>query len=67
VEEHSISGGLSSIVSEQIAQNGLKKSLTVLGLPDLIHHELGSQKYLRKHFKIDSQSIVDKVKEMLGA
>jgi transketolase len=66
VEEHSISGGLGSMVSEQIAQNGLKKNLSVLGLPDLVHHELGSQKYLRKHFKIDSQGIANKVKEILG-
>lgn len=65
VEEHSISGGLGSMVSEQIAQNGLKKNLTVLGLPDLIHHELGSQSYLRNHFRIDSLGIVNKVKEML--
>jgi transketolase len=67
VEEHSISGGLGSIVSEQIAQKGLQKNLSILGLPDLVHHELGSQKYLRNHFKIDSKGIVDKVKEMLSA
>jgi transketolase len=67
VEEHSISGGLGSIVSEQIAQHGLKKDLTVLGLPDLVHHELGSQKYLRKHFEIDSQGISKRVKEILGS
>jgi transketolase len=67
VEEHSISGGLGSIVSEQIAQKGLQKNLSVLGLPDLVHHELGSQNYLRNHFKIDSKGIVDKVKEMLSA
>jgi transketolase len=65
VEEHSISGGLGSMVSEQIAQNGIRKNLTVLGLPDLVHHELGSQSYLRNHFKIDSPGIVNKVKEML--
>jgi transketolase len=65
VEEHSISGGLGSMGSEQIAQNGLKKNLTVLGLPDLVHHELGSQSYLRNHFRIDSLGIVNKVKEML--
>jgi transketolase len=66
VEEHSISGGLGSIVSEQVVQHRLNKNLTVLGLPDLVHHELGSQKYLRKHFEIDSQGIANKVKEILG-
>jgi transketolase len=66
VEEHSILGGLGSIVSEQISQNGLQKNLSLLGLPDLVHHELGSQKYLRNHFKIDSLGIVKRVRKMLG-
>ena len=67
VEEHSLSGGLGSIVSEQIAQNGIKKNLYVLGLPDSVHHELGSQKYLRKYFMIDSQGMAKKVKEILDS
>ena len=65
VEEHSVSGGLGSIISEKVAQMGLKKNLSILGIPDFVHHELGSQDYLRNYFKIDSQGIVNKVKEML--
>jgi transketolase len=65
VEEHSISGGLGSIISEQVAQMGLKQNLSILGIPDFVNHELGSQNYLRNYFKIDSQGIVNKVKEML--
>ena len=65
VEEHSISGGLGSIVSEQIALNGISINLVKLGLPDLIHHEIGSQEYLRSFFGIDSKGIVNKIKEIL--
>jgi transketolase len=65
VEEHSISGGLGSIVSEQIALNGISINLVKLGLPDLIHHEIGSQEYLRFFFGIDTKGIVNKIKEIL--
>lgn len=65
VEEHSISGGLGSIVAEQIALNGMSVNLVKLGLPDLVHHEIGSQEYLRSFFSISAEGIVSKVKEML--
>jgi transketolase len=65
VEEHSILGGLGSIVSEQIVLNRLKTNLVKLGIPDSVHHEIGSQKYLRSYFKIDSQGIMNKIKEIL--
>ncbi len=66
LEEHSKSGGLGTILSEQVTLNGVKANLVKLGLPDQIHHELGSQKYLRHHFKLDARGIVDKVMEVLG-
>jgi len=66
LEEHSTSGGLGTILSEQFALNGVKANLVKLGLPDYVHHELGSQKHLRHHFKLDAVGIVDKVKQMLG-
>jgi len=65
VEEHSISGGLGSIVSEQIALNGISTNLAKLGIPDLVHHEIGSQEFLRSIFGISAEGIVDKVKQML--
>jgi transketolase len=66
LEEHSKSGGLGTILSEQLALHGLKINLVKLGLPDQVHHELGSQKHLRNHFKLDASGIVEKVKQMLG-
>jgi transketolase len=67
LEEHSESGGLGTVISEKLALSGLKANLVKLGLPDQVHHELGSQKYLRNHFKIDAVGIVEKVKHTLGA
>jgi transketolase len=65
LEEHSKSGGLGTLLSEQLALNGIRTNLVKLGLPDQVHHELGSQRYLRSYFKLDAHGIVDKVKEML--
>jgi transketolase len=66
LEEHSTAGGLGTILSEQFALNGVRANLVKLGLPDHVHHELGSQKHLRHHFKLDAVGIVDKVKQILG-
>ena len=66
LEEHSKSGGLGTIISEQFAMNGAKANIVKLGLPDHVHHELGSQQHLRHHFKLDAVGIVDKVKQLLG-
>jgi transketolase len=65
LEEHSKSGGLGTILSEQFALNGIKAKLVKQGLPDQVHYELGSQKYLRGYFKLDAEGIVLKVREML--
>ena len=65
LEEHSKSGGLGTSISEQLALNGIRTNLVKLGLPDQVHHELGSQAHLRTLFNLDAQGIVDTVKEML--
>jgi transketolase len=66
LEEHSKSGGLGTILSEQFALNNARANIVKLGLPDQIDHELGSQKHLRHYFRLDAEGIVDKVKQMLG-
>ena len=65
LEEHSIVGGLGSIILEQVALNRMNSIITVLGLPDNVSHELGSQKYLRTFYKIDSANIVALVKRLI--
>jgi len=66
LEEHSKSGGLGTILAEQFSLNGASANLVKIGLPDQVHHKLGSQKHLRNHFNLDAIGIVDKVKQMLG-
>jgi transketolase len=66
LEEHSELGGLGTIISEKLALSGLKANIVKLGLADQVHHEIGSQKYLRHYFKMDAGGIVEKVKQILG-
>lgn len=58
VEEHNIFGGFGSAVSEVVAEmEGDKASIKRIGLDDEYSIKVGSQKYLRKEYKLDGQSI----------
>lgn len=64
VEEHNLSGGFGSAVAEVLAENdGVKAKLVRIALDDRYSCIVGSQKYLRKQYLIDSKAIVNKVKE----
>ncbi len=64
VEEHNLSGGFGSAVAEVLAElGGMKAKLVRIGLEDKYSCIVGSQKYLRKEYSIDSQTIIKKVKE----
>jgi transketolase len=67
LEEHSIFGGLTTLVSEHLAKNRISSRLTSLSLPDSVSHEIGTQIYLRKHYGIDSSRIVEVVKVLASA
>ena len=66
VEEHTILGGLGSLLLENFSDKNLypKKFLRV-GLNQCFSSVVGSQKYLRKHFEIDGASIVNRVMDSL--
>jgi transketolase len=64
LEEHSTAGGLGTLIAEQIALNGLQINLYKCGIPDGVHHELGSQKFLRSVYGIDIAGICKKVVEI---
>ena len=64
LEEHSTAGGLGTLIAEQIALNGLQTNLFKCGIPDGVHHELGSQKFLRSVYGIDVSGICKKVLEI---
>lgn len=66
VEEHNLSGGFGSAVAEVMAEEGgIKAKLVRIGLDDRYSSIVGSQKYLRKQYCIDANTIVEKVKENL--
>ena len=57
VEEHTLNGGIGSIISEFIADNRLKCSLTRLGLKDKNLYSYLSREKIQKKNKIDKTSI----------
>lgn len=52
LEEHSIIGGLGSAVAEIIAESGKGVKFKRIGIPDKFSHYIGSQKYIKKQFRL---------------
>ena len=65
VEEHSVVGGLGSIINDFIISNNLKMNVLNIGSPDIIMHQIGSTHYLRSHYGLDSQSLFNKIKDFI--
>ena len=66
VEEHNIVGGFGSAVAEVMAEMEERKArLMRIGLNDEYSIRVGNQKYLRKQYGIDANSIVLKLCRML--
>lgn len=64
VEEHNLSGGFGSAVAEVLAEDSdVKAKLVRIALDDRYSCIVGSQKYLRQQYSIDSKAIIHKVKE----
>ena len=64
VEEHNLSGGFGSAVAEVLAEQDSKDAKLVrIALDDRYSCIVGSQKYLRQQYSIDSKAIIEKVKE----
>lgn len=62
-EEHNIVGGFGSAVAEVMAESRYCKAMLLrIGLNDEYSVKVGNQKYLRKQYGMDSQSIVERVK-----
>lgn len=67
VEEHSIFGGLGSILAETTAYNGLAKKIVPIGLNDCFAEGYGTHKVVRQNNSLDAKSIAKKIKETLQA
>ena len=64
IEEHNIVGGFGSAVSEVVSElEGVRASVHKIGLNDEYATKIGSQKYLRKEYKLDSNSIYSFIEE----
>lgn len=64
-ENHSVIGGLGSIVAEQMAEYGVGKKLCRLGIPDTFVHG-ASKRYLMREYGLDAMAMLAKVEEITG-
>lgn len=65
VEEHNLSGGFGSAVSEAVTDLGAGVRLKRIGVKDVYSSIVGTQDYLRTAYGIDAPHIADAVKEIL--
>jgi transketolase len=62
IEDHKIVGGLYSSIAEILIENNLRNiTLKAFGIKDKYEAIIGNQEYLRKYYKIDSNSIYKEI------
>lgn len=66
MENHSIIGGLGTIIAEKMAEEGIGKKLVKIGLKDTFAHG-GSRPYLMKIYEIDAMALINRVEKMVNA
>jgi len=66
VEEHSLHGGLGSLVSEIMAKENLMAELVSLGIPQGCFSKAGPRSEIRAHYKIDINGIIETVKQLMA-
>lgn len=65
VENHSIIGGLGSIIAEKMADFGISKKLVRLGLKDTFSHG-ASKQYLMKYHGFDAAAVITAASDLAG-
>lgn len=65
MENHTVVGGLGSIVAERLAEAGLGRRLVRLGLQDRFGHG-ASPRHLMREYGIDARALVGAVERLLG-
>jgi transketolase len=65
MENHTIIGGLGSIIAETMAEAGIARKLVRIGLRDTFSHG-ASKQYLLKEHKMDAMSLIKEVGTMVG-
>jgi len=65
VEEHSLHGGIGSLIAEIITDEGLEVKYKRLGIPEGQFSKAGPRAEIRAYYHIDAQGIVETVKMFL--
>jgi transketolase len=65
MENHTIIGGLGTIIAEKMAEAGMGKKLVRIGLRDAYAHG-ASQQYLLKKYGMDAFALIKEVESMVG-
>ena len=65
MENHTVIGGLGTIIAEKMAETGMGKKLVRIGLCDTFSHG-ASKQYLLKEHKMDALSLIKEVETMSG-
>jgi transketolase len=63
LEEHSIIGGLGSIVSEIIAEKNISITFKRIGIPDKITHFVGDQEFMESKHNLSVKKILKTIQE----
>jgi transketolase len=65
MENHTIIGGLGSIIAEQMAEAGMDKKLVRIGLRDIYAHG-ASKNYLLRKYGMDAMALIAEVEGLVG-
>ncbi len=66
LENHTITGGLGSIIAEKMVEKGINKKLVKLGLQDTFAHGAG-KRYLMKEYGMDAMAVIGEAEKLAGA
>lgn len=66
MENHTIIGGLGSIVAEVMAENAIGKKLVRIGIKDTFLHG-ASKQYLMKEYGLDATALIREVEKLVGS
>jgi transketolase len=65
MENHTIVGGLGSIIAEQMAEAGMNRKLVRIGLRDSYAHG-ASKNYLMKKYRMDAMALIAEAEALVG-
>jgi len=66
MENHTIVGGLGSIIAEEMAGAGIAKKLVRIGLRDTYAHG-ASKQYLLKKYGMDAMALIKETERLTGS